>query len=174
MELAILVDFVQRLWEAFSNSYFFAAFKIFMGIYVAVLLIDIVLLLGSRDLREDLRKDLFGAANVSPASQSKMRKKWRAIEDRLKSGNPSEYKVALLEADAMMDKVLADMGYKGENMMDRLNQINPTQMEDVEALKETHQLRNQVVFEHDFVLDRDRAEKAVKVYETVLSKMEVF
>jgi hypothetical protein len=173
MEFVFLTDLAQRAWEWFSATHFFAALRIFLGIYTAVLLIDIVLLLSMRNLGEDLRKDLFGAADV-PVSRSRLKKQWKAVRDRLKSDNPSEYKVALLEADALVDKVLGNIGYKGENMAERLAQVTPEQMEDVEALREAHQLRNRVVFEQDFALGREQAEKALGVYEAFLTKMEVF
>jgi hypothetical protein len=174
MDSSSIIASLSGLWTAFLDSYVFAVAKFFLGVYVIVLVADIILLLMNRDLASDFKKDFFGTANVSVASRSKTRKKWDEILARLQTNNPSEYKVALLEADAMLDKILADIGYKGENMMDRLNQITSDQMEDVEDLKEAHQLRNQVVFERDMVLEKEQVERALKIYETVLTKMEFF
>lgn len=168
------IDTIQSAFQTFLNSHTYAVLKFFLGLYTIVLILDIILLLSRRDLRSDVLKGRFGTSQVPRAERAAAaKKKWSAIEARLKSGNASEYKVALLEADAFMESVLERIGYKGANMAERLDQIDSAHMEDIDAVKEMHQLRNRIVFEQDFVLELSEAEKALKIYETALKKLDV-
>lgn len=167
-----IIIFGYNVWEAFLNSYTFVAIKVFLGIYSVVLFIDIVILLSYRDLRQDWSKDRYGSAAFS-LSLSQIRKKWHSIEARLRSNNPSDHKVAVLEADMLTDKLLADMEYPGENFGERLENIPSSHLSDLEALKAAHEIRNRIVMERGFVLDRKQAEDAVQTYKTVLSKLEL-
>lgn len=110
---------------------------------------------------------------LAATSQSAMRKKWTKIKKRLESGNVSQYKVAILEADVMIDKVLSDMSYPGKNLTERLEKINPAQLPNYEELKNAHQIRNRVIHEAGFSVDRKEAEEIVAVYENLLKNLEL-
>ncbi len=166
-----IIAFAYGIWDWFLNSALFVALKIFLGIYSVVLFVDIILLMFQRDLRQDWSKNKYGSYALS-LSPSQVRKKWKLIESRLRSANPSEYKVAVLEADSLVDKLLADMDYPGENLGERLNNIPESHLSNIEALKVAHEVRNRIVMEQGFSLDRTQAQDAITTYKTTLSKLE--
>jgi len=81
--------------------------------------------------------------------------------------------VAVIEADAVIDDLIRRMGYKGENMGERLAAINPGQIENIDELKEAHAVRNRIVHEENFRLVKDQAEEAMRCYENFLRYYEV-
>lgn len=170
-----ILTFIQTTFDAFLQSYFFAALKIFLSIYTAVLIIDIVLLLSFRDLGEIVRQGKYGTPLVPKMSKAEMNKQWTKIEERLRSGNASEYKVAILEADAIIEGVLKDIGYdSGADMAKKIEMLRVTQPSDAEMIDEVHQTRNRIVFDQDFQLDHSQAEKAIETYKTYLKKFDYF
>lgn len=170
-----ILTFAQAAFDGFSHSYFFAALKVFLVIYTVVLIIDIVLILSFRDLRSELRQGSYGTSLVPSVSSSDMNKKWTKIEERLKSGNISEYKVTILEADNIVEGILKDIGYdSGADMGQKIDQLEMMQPDDAAALKEAHQIRNRIVFEQDFHIDLNQTKHVLEIYKDFLKKFDYF
>lgn len=170
-----IVTFVQTAIDAFSDSYFFAALKIFFGIYSIILIIDIILILSFRDLAGALKQGSYGTEFVPSLSASAMAALWAKIDIRLRSGNISEYKVAILEADRIVEGILKDIGYdSGMDMAQKIEQLRSTQPQDAEMLDEAHKIRNRIVFEQDFHPDLDHTKKILEIYKNFLKKFDYF
>lgn len=157
----------------FSNSFFIAAVKFFLFVYVMVLLADIVILFMLRGFSRDLKRVLFGADRPL-LSRSKVINRWEKILARLNDENPSQYKVALLEADAFADEILAGIGYKGATMGEKLESVLDGQLETKPLIVEAHQARNRVVHQADFSLSREEAEKWLGHYKKFFDEVELF
>jgi hypothetical protein len=156
----------------FYNSPFIFVVKIFFGIYLAVLFLDIILLLILRDIPSQIKVGLRGM-NVPLASRNKMQKRWDKVKKRLDSDNVSQYKVAIIEADAIAEEILTGIGYKGANMIEKLEQVGTAHLDDhLEALKGAHQVRNRIVHEEDFAIDQRLATAVLGVYENFLRYLE--
>lgn len=157
----------------FWNSPFIFVVKILAGIYLAVIFLDIIFLLILRDIPQHLRVGMKGM-DMPTATRSKMQKRWEKVESLLKTGNPSQYKLAIIEADAIADEILGGIGYKGANMMEKLEQVGTAHLDDhLESLKGVHQIRNRVVHEADFEVDERLAKTVVGVYENFLRYLEL-
>ncbi len=90
---------------------------------------------------------------------------WQKIQKHFFAGDENRLKMAVIEADSILDEVLKLAGFRGENLGERLKKINESQLPNIEELWEAHKLRNKLVHESDFHLTRDIAEKALTVYE---------
>lgn len=157
----------------FYNSPFVFVLKILLGIYLAVIFIDIILLLILRDIPKHLRTGIKGM-DITTATKSKMQKRWNKVENLLKSRNVSQFKLAIIEADAIADEILAGIGYEGANMAEKLEQVGAAHLDDhLEALKGVHQIRNRIVHEADFEVDERLARTVVGVYESFLRYLEL-
>jgi hypothetical protein len=162
----------------FYNSFYFSVIKFFIGIYVIVLIVDLVLLLMQRSLGSDLRETILGI-NIprelaSKGGKKKLVKKWSKIKLRLDTGEESQYKVAIIEADDLVDNLVMRMGYAGENMTDRLDGVPAGQLEHLEELKQAHEIRNRIIHEDRFILDKKTAEDTLALFEKFLDYFHVF
>ncbi|EKE18868.1 MAG: hypothetical protein ACD_9C00209G0001 [uncultured bacterium] len=165
------VVFAEAL-NGFYQSPFLLVAKIFLGIYLAILLADIIMLLLLRDVPQNFRVGLRGM-DVPLVSKSKMQKRWEKVKSRLKSENVSQYKVAIIEADAIAEEILSGIGYKGANMTEKLEQVAVAHLDDhLEALKGAHEIRNRIVHEADFSIDQRMAVAVIGVYENFLNYLE--
>lgn len=168
---SIIITFTQ-VASYFLDSSFFWFIKFFLAIYVAVLFVDMVLLLILRGLGGDLRDTVKGA-QMPLASKKKMQKRWQQIEDRLKTNQIAQFKIAILEADKMADEVLSSIGYGGSNMADRLESANNNQIEEIDNLIEGHGVRNKIIQEDNFVINKTEAERVIGLYREFLDNLEV-
>jgi hypothetical protein len=91
-------------------------------------------------------------------------KAWRSIQRHYFAGSDNDLKVALVEADNLLDEALRVGGVRGENLGDRLKSLTEAQLPNIDRIWEAHKLRNRLVHETDFRLTRDTAERALAVY----------
>jgi len=171
------LSFTLGIWKGIitfvSTSVLVGVVKFFLFVYVMVLLADIIMLLILRGVSGDIKKTLFGTTRPL-ISKSTAIVRFEKILERLKENNPSQYKVAILEADAFAEEIIAGMGYEGETMTEKLASVHPGQIEAKDQLVEAHLIRNRIIHEADFVLSREEAEKWLEAYNAFFHEMELF
>lgn len=165
--LTLTINFILQIY----NSTFFDFIKFFLIVYTLVLFVDIVLLLVMKGIGSDIRKGLLGT-DMPLVSKGKMQKRWDEVGERMRTGNVSQFKVAILEADSIVDDILSKIGYPGGNMTERLSQLRPGQLDYQEELLEAHQTRNKIVHDENFVIDERLAQETIDVYEKFLRYLE--
>jgi ABC-type lipoprotein release transport system permease subunit len=161
----------------FYNSLFFSVVKFIIGIYVIVIFVNIVLLLVQRGLAGNVRETILGM-NIPKelaraGGKKKLAARWKKIRERLESNKEADYKLSIIEADYLIEDLIKRLGYAGENMSERLNGIPSGQIEHVEELKRAHEIRNRIIHEDSFVLDRKTAGETLALYEEFLRHFEV-
>ncbi|MDP1883968.1 MAG: hypothetical protein Q8L10_01225 [Candidatus Moranbacteria bacterium] len=159
----------------FYHSGLFLVLKILLGIYTLVLFIDIVLLLVQRGIRGNMR-EMFTGMDVPveiTSKKKKMKEKWGKIRRRLDSPNETEYKVAIIEADEIIDALVAGLGYAGKNFSERLDNIPDTQIANIEGMRQAHEVRNRIIHDDKFTLSREDADIALGQYEELLRHFQV-
>jgi len=162
-------------WRGFEELAIVRTLKFLLLVYIAVLFIDIAIMLSLRGVTRDLRVNLFGT-DQRPIFISRPRKaerQWEELYARLESGNVSQYKVAILEADALADKVMASSKWAGSNLGERIASVRPGQVASLSALREAHAIRNQIVNEEGFEVTREEAERVLGLYSQFLEEMEL-
>lgn len=166
---------LRREFYAFLDSTAFLVIKIIIGVYVLVVFVDIVLLLFQRPLGGDIRETILGVDVPKEliTGRKKLREKWNRIKSRLDSGNESEYKVAVIEADKLIDEILSKMGYKGDNLGERLENISESEIETKIDIAQGHEIRNRIIHDETFVLDRQKAKETLENFENFLKYFEV-
>ena len=101
---------------------------------------------------------IFGGAKlVSPKSsldKGFVQIKWQEIEELIDQQKPSAYKVAIMEADKLVDYVLKAKVGAGKDMGDRLKKSQKlfSSYSDYQNLWEAHKMRNRVAHEADHEL----------------------
>ncbi|MFA6383608.1 MAG: hypothetical protein WCX17_04260 [Parcubacteria group bacterium] len=173
--IQILYNSIVRGISDFFHSSVFQVFEFFAAVYVIILFIDLVLLIIQRGPGKNWRQMRYGVDIPSElvTKKDKMKEQWSKIKKRLESENESEYKVAIIEADTIIDDLITRMGYKGANMSERLANIPEGQLAELGEMKEAHEIRNRIIHEEDFKVDRDFAKGVLKKYEHLLHHFEV-
>jgi len=82
---------------------------------------------------------------VLPAEE--IRETWKNIHALANSSNPSDWSIAILQADVLLSDVLKNLGYEGATMADQLKITDPTHLPSIDRVWAAHRLRN--VIAHD-------------------------
>jgi hypothetical protein len=92
----------------------------------------------------------------------------------ISSPNPNDWKLAIIEADIILDEALKQYGYAGNSLGERLKSISTTQLGTLNEAWEAHKVRNRIAHEGaDFVLTRRIAEETIDRYRRVFNELGV-
>ena len=87
------------------------------------------------------------------------------------SDSPNDWKLAIIEADIILDDVLKQQGYAGNSLGERLKSISPSQLESLQDAWEAHKVRNKIAHEGaDFVLTKRLAQETITKYQRVFTE----
>jgi hypothetical protein len=146
----------------------------FIAISLIFLAGIVVLLILSTWLKRRLLEDLTEFSTFRPFGAKETFKQWNRIAKRMETDKEVEFKLAVIEADSLLDDTLKKMGYKGETMGDRLKQLSSVILPNLDQVWEAHKIRNNVVHDPDYRLTLDQAKRVLGTYERALRDLEVF
>jgi len=124
-------------------------------------------------LKRILLWDLQEFLTYRPFGIRKIVKTWNKITKSLETGLESEYRLALIEADSVLDNIFKRMGYKGEALGERLDKLTSTTLPNLEQVREVHKIRNSIIHDPDYKLTLEEAKKALETYEQALRDLQV-
>ncbi|MEK9130613.1 MAG: hypothetical protein AAB429_00655 [Patescibacteria group bacterium] len=99
--------------------------------------------------------------------QALMRARWKRIKTMIDRPDAESDRLAVIEADNLLDFVLKAMHMPGETMAFRLK-FAERKFYELKRVRWCHSMRNKVVHEPDFRLAHRQAAAAVKEYERAL------
>lgn len=108
---------------------------------------------------------------VSGAKKGKYLKEMERIKERLRRATEADDRLAVIEADRLLDHALRDIGYAGKSLAERLEHLKPWQLANLQDIWDAHKLRNRIVHEPGSRLPHYDAETAVKIIETALKHL---
>lgn len=97
-------------------------------------------------------------------------RRWQEIEAMLHQPGEMNYKLAVMEADKLLDFVLKSMSMAGSDMGQRIR-FASFKYRRLRKVWWAHFLRNQLVHEATFSLDHGTAKRAVKTFEAALREL---
>jgi uncharacterized protein YutE (UPF0331/DUF86 family) len=116
--------------------------------------------------------DLQEFLTYRPFGVSKVERKWQKIKKRLETETESEAKLAIIEADSMLDGILDRMGFGGRTLGERLDKLTAVSLPNIEEVKQAHKIRNNIVHDPTYKLDLEEAKKVISAYEKALTDLQ--
>ncbi|MFC1775474.1 hypothetical protein ACFLY0_01310 [Patescibacteria group bacterium] len=99
--------------------------------------------------------------------------RWEVVENHLNSNNAAEWRLAIIEADSILDDMVKKMGYDGESLGERLKAVEVSDFNSVQSAWEAHKVRNQIAHEGaGFELTQREAKRIIGLYESVFKEFE--
>ncbi len=156
---------VEEIWEM--------VFPFVFALNVIGVLVALFLYLKLKDTRAKIKaiddegkkkiEDMFLWVKDKP----KENPRWARIEQLSRSSNQSDWRIAILEADSMLDELIQKLGYSGDNMGERMLNMNSNNFPYIEEAWRVHKLRNIVAHETSYDLQRGEMEDAIDVYSLI-------
>ena len=100
--------------------------------------------------------------------------KWDHITDLIASENPGDWRVAILEADIMLDELVTTMGHHGDTLGEKLKGIEQSDFKTLELAWEAHKIRNRIAHHgSDFILTHREAKRVIDLFREVFQEFDV-
>lgn len=98
--------------------------------------------------------------------------RWQEVKTHIASGNPNDWRLAIIEADIMLDEVLGELGLAGATIGEKLKSASPNQIRSLDDAWRAHRTRNEIAHAGtDFVLTQRIATDTINQYERVFSEL---
>ena len=96
---------------------------------------------------------------------------WHKIVKRLRLTDPAEWKLAVLEADKILDEAVKDSGYRGDTVDARLKQVDASVLPSVAKVLAAHEVSNKIYSDLEFQINRETIIETLKVYKQAFREL---
>jgi hypothetical protein len=164
-DLGAFLDSAATWWYLFSILSFVFSAVLLVGVVYAMIRFSELRAAEDEALREAERA--FKQTHASKGENTK----WQRILSHASSDSPTDWRVAIIEADIMLDELLDSLGYVGQSISDKLKTANPQAFRSVEDAWSAHKVRNAIAHRgSDFVLTKRATQETIAQYQRVFEE----
>ena len=153
-------------------------FGIVRGVFIVI---DALLLFGivyslMKGLKFRPHFDLGRGASVRKKEnvrQKFFRDRWTEIIKKFETGTNDGIRVAIIEADSLVDEALKQLSFKGEHFADRLEKLDRNEFKTLNRVWNAHRVRNDLVHTPGFFVGAHDAKAVLDNYEAFLRELGV-
>ncbi len=161
-----VMDELYRWWGTLVIlSVLFSLFLIAGTIYSVIRIFQI--------RRHEEERFVAAAHPVAARDIPKAQLRWNRIKEEISSENEQSWKLAILEADIMLNELLDVLAYRGETMADKMKQVERADWKTIDLAWEAHKVRNSIAHQGTMVRLGDReARRVIGLYEQVFKEFQ--
>lgn len=121
-------------------------------------------------------QEVFLAGFITAADpKTEKQEEWQDIIDHADSENEAQWKLALIDADKIMENLLRENKFVGEGVGEMLKSVETEGgLKSLQDAWEAHKIRNRIAHESGFVLTKREARRAVELYKKVFAELNFF
>ena len=147
-----------------------ALLSILAIIFITVIIYTQILL---KEIHDKDHHDMEHDIGTEPETARKKNDKWERVLALGFSSNASDWRLAIIEAETILEDMLIVLNYPGQSVADRLKTVDPADFKTVQQAWEAHLIRNRIAHDgSDFKLDQDEARRVLGLYERVFKEFD--
>ena len=163
-----LQESVSNWWYVFSIISFILSSLLLVGVVYAMIRFSELRQIEDAGLRE--AEQAYRQARMTQEDNSR----WQSVMAHASSESPNDWRVAIMEADIMLEELLNSLGYSGSTIADKLKIANPRAFRSIEDAWSAHKVRNAVAHRgSDFVLTKRATQETITQYQHVFEEFKV-
>jgi hypothetical protein len=162
--------------DSITNPYTWHVVGIVSSI-ISIFLIAVIIfsLVRMREIQNHEKEEIAHEISLAMARDAeeaaKVNPRWKYILGLIGSDSPNDWRIAILEADSMLDEVLQERGYEGDSLGERLKGARDNSFASLDNAWEAHNIRNGIAHSgSDFSLTQIEARRTIRLYETVFDE----
>jgi len=171
-------------WKPIWNSMIISLVNLFaryvvFSFFLSIVLLILVVIYYNKE--QAIRKKLMSRVILDVEKNTKEsgvaiieNPKWKLVQEHINSSDSSKWKLAILEADIILDDLLDDLHLKGESIGEKLKAVGEGDFEHIEEVWEAHKIRNAIAHQgSEFLLTQREAKRVIKLYESAFEEFEI-
>ncbi|MDO8571450.1 MAG: hypothetical protein Q7R79_02125 [bacterium] len=132
---------------------------------ILIILVIVGIVVGIRRIRLMMRRP-----EVLGMSREDIKKRWQSIEELLDREDEMSYKLAVLEADKLLDHALKSMGTGGNNLGERIKLMS-YKYPKLRNVWPAHIMRNKIAHEASYHMSKGNARNAIYQFKQALREL---
>ncbi len=118
------------------------------------------------DTKEEKLGDVKDTGELNP--------KWKIVDEHIHSDDPNKWKLAIIEADIILNDLLDSLNLPGDTIGEKLKAVDTSDFRSIEDAWEAHKIRNAIAHEgSEFLINEREAQRVIGLYEKVFSEFEM-
>lgn len=153
---------LEKLWTWYKYVATFVSLAIIVAIAYVVMRVNAIVA---------SQKRLAPARAAHAGVVSPEQRKWERVAAHVESENQADWRLAILEADVMLEEMIEGMGYRGESLGEIMKGIEKSDFTTIDKAWEAHKVRNQIAHEGgDFELNQREARRVIALFKEVFEE----
>lgn len=139
---------------------------------LAIILIIVIIYLFVKlfEIRKNVLEKLFPSV-IEEKGKINQNPKWEKVLTHVESQNPSDWRLAVIEADILLSELLDKMNLVGDSMGDKLKSVERSDFNTLDLAWEAHKVRNRIAHDgSDFLLTQREARRIIDLYKQVFEE----
>ena len=100
--------------------------------------------------------------------------RWHYIQTLIESPNESDWRVAIMESDAMMEEALKEKGLSGNSVSELLEAAKESGYQTIQEAWDAHLVRNQIAHQGmDFPLSQLEGRRVIKMFQNFFEELKI-
>lgn len=97
--------------------------------------------------------------------------RWDTVTKHMESDNQADWRMAILEADNLLDEIIKKIGVPGDNIGERLKNMEVSDFNNLQNAWEAHKIRNRIAHEGvKFQITKEEAGRVISLYKKSLQE----
>jgi len=166
------VNDISSIWNDFLSSNFVLMFQFFLTfVSIAFFIGSVLIAVKIQNIHKKNKKETI-TRNIRFENIKSTR--WEIVQRHMESENPAEWKLAVIEADSMLEAMVKKMGYGGTTLGEMLKKIEKSDFTTLNDAWQAHKVRNFIAHQgSSFLLSKHQAKEVIKLYEKVFKEFEL-
>ena len=98
---------------------------------------------------------------------------WNAVVERMNTSEQEQWKLAIIEADALLDRAIQQTGVQGDTMGERMKNLSPQSFPLLDSAWQVHRVRNYIAHDPSYTLDVTTASRVFELYRRIFVRLGV-
>lgn len=142
-------------------------------IFIAIILFSLIRM---REIQLHEKEELDHEINTALAKDKEISRmanpRWHYILTLIESSNESDWRVAIIEADTMLEELLIGKGFSGNTVSELLEGARESGYASIQSAWDAHIVRNQIAHQgSDFPLSQVEGRRVIKMYQSFFEEM---
>lgn len=162
-----IVEQLSSAWDVFVLLSWMVSFILLFGLVYAYLRHSQLGEVLSEILRR--QEELFFKINKKDVKNAR----WNDVQSHIQSENENDWKLAIIEADVILDELLNTVGLVGVSIGEKLKSASPSNFRTINQAWRAHNIRNRIAHEGgNFELSRRDAKETITQYKMVFDEFD--
>lgn len=174
-----IVDFFQPVIQFLANPETWSTLGVISAllsiIFIAIIIFSLVRLVEIQMYdKEEINHEIHQAMLRQKEIDRNANPRWHYIQTLIESPNESDWRVAIIEADSMMEEVLKEKGLTGNTVSELLESAKDSGYRSIQDAWDGHLVRNQIAHVgSDFSLSQIEGRRVIKMFQNFFEELRI-